>query len=148
MSKGKKHEGRPNHNNQGGGQEWVREWAEDKVFRTDDGKMGLVLQKSNDRFPLFRWELAEFSPDGKKYSRMKVVCAGRRTGTISVPNIAGDVAKLFEAAGEYVQGVLQVAEDQFIERDQQRGQHQEKAPTGIKSWGKRDRERRERHSES
>jgi len=143
MSKGKKHEGRPSHDssNQGNGHEWVREWQEDKVFRS--GNIAVVLQKSNDRFPLFRQELVEFGQDGKKYSRMKVMCEGRRTGTISVPNLAGEIAKLFEAAREYVHGVLQAAEDQFIERDQQRGQRQEKAPTGIKSWGKRDRERRQ-----
>lgn len=148
MGKGKKHEGRPNHNNQGGGQEWIREWAEDKVFRTADGKLWLVLQKSNDRFPLFRQELVEFGQDGKKYSRMKVQCEGRRTGVIVIPDRTSEITKLFEEARIYVHGVLQEAEDGFIERDQQRGQRQEKAPTGIKSWGKRDRERRERHSES
>lgn len=146
MGKSKRHEGRPNRDQstpQGNGHEWVREWNEDKVFKTQDGVMALVLQKSNDRFPLFRQELVELGQDGKKYSRMRVQCQGRRTGVIVVPDRTSEIVKLFEEARIHIHGVLQAAEDSFIERDQQRGQFKDKAPMGIKSLGKRDRERRE-----
>lgn len=145
MGKSQKHE-RPNHDrgNQGHqGTEWVREWKEDRTFESDDGKLAVVLQKSNDRFPLFRQELVEFGQDGKKYSRIKVQCEGRRTGVIVIPSVASTIAVLFEKAHMYMHGVLQAAEDAFIERDQQRGQFKDKAPMGIKSLGKRDREKRQ-----
>lgn len=137
MNKNQKRNGKDHGNFQ-------RVWSEEKIFKHPLLPIGVKLTKSNDRFPLFRQELVEIAEDGKTFSRMKVMSTGHRTGQIQVPDISNAIASVFDQAREYILEKLIAAEDEWIEFSKGREDNGPKKPMGIKSLGRRDKERRQR----
>lgn len=105
--------------------------------------MGVQIAQSNDRFPLYTWELVQLSQDGKRYSRMRVSFDGRRSGKITIPAVDQHIAALFQLASDWIHERMQDAEDKWIEFEQDRAKKNDdrakpKQHAGLKQLAKQD----------
>lgn len=130
--------------------DFKREWTNVHLINLEAGDpnaciecadMRIQIARSNDRFPLYTWELIQLGD--KKYSRMRVAFTGRRTGKITISPVDQHIAALFRTASDWIHERLQDAEDKWIEFEQDRAKRSDdrskpKQHAGLKQLSKQD----------
>ena len=113
------------------------DWTTDRTFSDKETGVTVQVRRSNHRNPSFELVL-EFAVRDRMVRGFRPV-ATRDLGVVKTARIADVVARLWDEAEEYVQGMKQYQEDMRLEEEIERAKpKQGQQRIGLKELSKRD----------